>query len=361
VSEASIPWISVQTCEDRARGEPCFPLEPERGESPLLFDLHDPFGVRKAIVPLFWMKPDGDLKGLGTALSTDPWGGFLTADHVIADKRALGRAVPDGPEGRDRKVDFPADEGFVALLGFGVAFGSCRLPQEVIAPVVRAWSPALEGDDPLAALQGRDDHRPIDLAVLTIRRPAAGLVHCLPLSGRPRGPRPGDMVVAIGFPTIDTFSGDQEAARTTIEEGMQVAYGRVRDIFPHGRDRSNPTPVFEVEANWPSGLSGAPVLDARGEVVGIVSRSYLSDDRDGIGTGWATWLEGLLDFHRWVPALDPDNADRRLGWAALRQLPWNLAAAEPTHAEADAAASAAGPGHEVLRGAWRLGTDDFMS
>lgn len=360
MSDTDIPWISVQTCEDRARGERCIPLEPESHEDPLLFDLHDPFGVRKAIVPLFWMKAGGDLKGLATAFSTDPWGGFLTADHVIADKRGLGRAVRDGPEGMDRKVVFPSDEGFVALLGFGVAFGTCTLPREVIAPVVRAWSPALDSGDPLAALQGRDDHRPIDIAVLTTPRPAAGLVNCLPLRGRPRGPRPGDVVVAIGYPQINTFTGDEDSARTTIEEGMQVAYGRVRQILPQGRDRSNPTPVFEVEANWPCGMSGAPVLDARGEVVGIVSRSYLPKEKDGVGTGWATWLEGLPDFQRWVPSLDPDSADRRQGWAVLRDRPWHLAAVEPTEGEAATAAAAAGPGYKVRRGIWRLGSDDFM-
>jgi serine protease Do len=67
MSGAASRWISVQTCEDRARAEACLPLEPEEGEHPLLFDLHDPFGVRKAIVPLFWMKSDGDLVGLATA------------------------------------------------------------------------------------------------------------------------------------------------------------------------------------------------------------------------------------------------------------------------------------------------------
>lgn len=324
----------------------------------MLFDLHDPFGVRKAIVPLFWMKADGDLKGVATAFSTDPWGGLLTADHVIAEERARGRAVREGPDGLDQKFEFPSDEGFVALLGYGVIFGTCALPREVLVPVVRAWSPALYSDDPLSVLQGRTKHRPIDLAVLTTRRPAPGLVNCLPVRGMPRGPRPGDVVVAIGFPTINTFSGDPEAARSTIEEGMQVV-GRVTQIFPNGRDGSSPTPVFEVEANWPSGMSGAPVLDTRGEVVGLVSRSYLPEDSNGVGTGWATWLEGLPDFHRWLPSLDPDNADRRQGWAAMRPAPWNLASVEPTQEEAAAAAAAAGPDHEIRRGTWRLGTDDF--
>jgi serine protease Do len=227
-------------------------------------------------------------------------------------------------------------------------------------PVIRIWSPALDDADPLAALQGRPAYRPIDLAVLTTRRPGADLVNCLPFRGSPKGPRPGDLVVAIGYPKIDTFSGNEESARTTIDEGMAVAYGRVTKILPHGRDRSNPTPVFEVEANWPSGMSGAPVLDARGEVIGIVSRSYVPEDGDGTGIGWATWLEGLPDFRRWAPSLDPDNADRRQGWAALRSDPWSLAGVAPSKQEAAKVAANAGQGYDVLCGIWRLGTDDFI-
>ena len=41
----------------------------------------------------------------------------------------------------------------------------------------------------------------------------------------------------------------------------------------------------------------------------------------------------------------------------MRPDPWNLASVEPTQQEA--AAAAAGPDHEIRRGTWRPGTDDF--
>lgn len=358
--EADMQWITVQTCEDRASGERAIPLAPAPNLDPLLFPLSDPFGVRKAIVPLFWAASDGDLAGLGTAFSIDPWGGFLTADHVIASERQRVHVARKGGHDEDHFYTFPPDEGFVALLGHGVVFGTCALPQEAAARIVRAWSPALIGDDPMAALQGRSSHAMIDLAVLTTVLPQRDQVHCLPLRGSPRGPRPGELVVAIGFPTINTFAGTLEAARTTIEEGMMVAYGHVTHIHPNGRDRANPTPVFEVEANWPPGMSGAPVLDARGEVVGIVSRSYVPEASDGVGTGWATWLEGLPDFDHWAPTLDPDNADRRMGWAAVQFEPWNLAGVETTEDAASDLAAGARGGYVVRNGSWRLGTDDFI-
>jgi serine protease Do len=67
---------------------------------------------------------------------------------------------------------------------------------------------------------------------------------------------------------------------------MKGAFGRITGYFPSGRGRRNPTPVYQVEANWESGMSGGPVLNQAGEVIGVVSHSLLSDDigvRNGLG------------------------------------------------------------------------------
>jgi serine protease Do len=350
--------ISVQTCEDRAAGEPACPFRPEGDQTPALFARQDPFGARKAVVPLFWMDADGDLQGMGTAFSLDPWGGFITADHVIAGIRAGARCSPNG-DGNFR-VKAPSDAGFVAVLGYGVVFGTVGLPQEAIAPIIGAWTPGIEGNDPLATLHGRHDFQPLDLAILRALPLQPGWIHCLPMRSRPPRPKVGDTVIALGFPQIDTFRGPQEDARTIIEEGMFAAYGRVTALLPDGRDRSTPTPVFEVEANWPSGMSGGPVLNSAGEVVGIVSRSLEPEPGADFGVGWATWLEALPFLAEAVPTLDDSNADRRRGWAVVQDFPWTLAGVYATEAEADERLSAAGGGFAKRFGLWRMGSDDFV-
>ncbi len=351
--------IPVQTCEDRAAGEPARPFWPGGNQTPALFARQDPFGARKAVVPLFWMDASGDLEGMGTAFALDPWGGFITADHVIAGPRAGARHSPVGDG--NLRVQGPPDAGFVAVLGYGAVFGAVGLPQEAIAPIVSAWSPGLEGSDPLARLQGRHDVQPLDLAILRALPRKPGWIHCLPMRSRQPRPRVGDTVIALGFPQIDTFRGPQEEARTIIEEGMFAAYGRVTVLLPQGRDRSTPTPVFEVEANWPSGMSGGPVLNSAGEVIGLVSRSLEPEPGVEFGVGWATWLEAMPLLATAAPTLDDSNADRRRGWAVVKDRPWTLAGVYPTEAEADVALPAAGAGFAKRFGVWRMGSDDFLS
>lgn len=351
--------ILVATCESVAAGGRSRPHEPHDGQSWALFPIHDPFGVRKAVFPLFWADAEGDLQGYGTAFAVDPWGCLLTADHVIADMRRGARHERQADGGM--LIHGPADAGFVAVLGYGVIFGTVGLPQEAIAPVMGAWSLGLEGDDPLATLQGRPDLRPIDVAILRARVAASDWVHCLPFRAPPPPPRIGETVIAFGFPQIDTFRGDQEAVRTTIEEGMCAAYGRVTKLLPQGRDRANPTPVFEVEANWPSGMSGGPVLNESGEIIGLVSRSLAPEGGASAGTGWATWLQALAPFPSWAPTLDDCNPTWRRGWALVRDHPWRIDAVFPTESAADAMLKRAPSGAEVRKGVWRLGTDDFIT
>ena len=76
------------------------------------------------------------------------------------------------------------------------------------------------------------------------------------------GPRPqcGDIVVALGFPDLQCQSLDEQGVRYLLSDGMSAAYGCVAATHPQGL-RGDPTPVIEVEPNWPSGMSGGPVLN----------------------------------------------------------------------------------------------------
>lgn len=108
-------------------------------------------------------------------------------------------------------------------------------------------------------------------------------------------PEIGDTVVAVGFPKLDVIKGGRREVAALLEEEMFASYGTVTALHPNGRDRANQTPVFEVEAHWPSGMSGGPVFNQEGHVVGIVSRSM--ERTEGFaGCGWATWLARLPEL-----------------------------------------------------------------
>jgi len=53
-----------------------------------------------------------------------------------------------------------------------------------------------------------------------------------------------------------------------------VASGLVTSVFPQGRGERMPSPCIEVEMDTKGGMSGGPVVNANGDLVGIVSSSF---------------------------------------------------------------------------------------
>lgn len=351
--------VPIQTCEARVAGERQHGLEPRSGEGIERFLVQDPFGLRRAILPMFAADEQGRLHGMGTAFAADPWGTFLTADHVV-DFMRIGR--PKTGKQFDQVYEFNGDQTLVAMLGVGMIFGTIGIPQEALARIIQTYTPGIEVEDPMAFTEGGVTRKPLDLAVLhSAERPPEKLIANLPIRLRQPGPRIGDVVVAVGYPQIDTFHGDAERAKTRVAEGMFAGYGVVKALYPQGRDRANPTPVFEVGANWPSGMSGGPVFNMAGEVIGLVSRGLEPSAGETLGTAWATWFEALPQMAGWVPTLDPLNPGHRRAWGVRRSAPWSLAGVAPSESEADAILAQAGPEFEKLQGAWAIGTDDFIS
>ncbi|WP_376775213.1 S1 family peptidase [Rhizobium laguerreae] len=212
---------------------------------------------------------------------------------------------------------------------------------------------------------GRPTTRPYDISFLsTASTPPENMLQNLPIRRHPSSPRVGDLVVAVGYPQIELARGPAPTLPTSITEGMFAAYGVVSQLHPEGRDRSNRTPVFEVEANWPSGMSGGPVFNAAGEVIGLVSRSIAPADGDALGTAWATWLAASIPPMEpvsitWPESVDPGDLYFRRAWAAVRLEPWGLEGFPTTEQEASALASNLGNGFRARLVSQRLGTETF--
>lgn len=79
-------------------------------------------------------------------------------------------------------------------------------------------------------------------------------------------PLPGTRLWAVGFRCGDV---EDKKLLTPI-----VSSGLVTDCFPHGRGERMPSPCVEVNMETLGGMSGGPVFNEDGRLIGIVSSSF---------------------------------------------------------------------------------------
>lgn len=82
---------------------------------------------------------------------------------------------------------------------------------------------------------------------------------CLPL--------PGSRLWAVGF-RHGAFDGDTALVSPLVTSGL------VTNVFPHGRGERMPSPCIEIGMESLGGMSGGPVFNVDGRIVGIVSSSF---------------------------------------------------------------------------------------
>jgi serine protease Do len=257
------------------------------------FKISDPFGLRQTIQPIVSIPNDGSgIYGLGACFQVSPWG-WLTAQHVLVDKQGNR---------------FPEDE--TRLVGFspGAIFGGVTLRvRDYFGMIVQVCDFGPEHSDSLLSDPKSPDIL-IDCAALRVKvddLKVKRLVSPLPLSTT--SPSIGDKVLAIGFPILGVnFCG--KSARHLFEEQMVGAAGVVTKLYPQGRSLTRPWPTFEIEGNWKSGMSGGPVINKEGAVVGVVSSSF-PPMKEGPGIGYAVDI-ALVDLSPIAPEIDRSNP----GW-----------------------------------------------
>ncbi|NKE67127.1 trypsin-like peptidase domain-containing protein [Ramlibacter sp. RBP-2] len=109
-----------------------------------------------------------------------------------------------------------------------------------------------------------------------------------------RMPSVGEEFVICGFRAAEeAFPTPAAWATIQIEGEVRLSRGLISETYPLGRDRAMlPWPVVEVTCPTVGGMSGGPVFDARGRLVGLLCSSM--DTEDGSGVSYVSLLWPVL-------------------------------------------------------------------
>ena len=266
------------------------------------FLIQDPFGLREVIQPVVSLSQvENSITGLGTCFQVSPWL-WLTAHHVV--QHSVASAFPEGEVGA---------VGFSMGLVYGTAgFISTDIFGEIVQCVTYKTTDATSND----YLPGpKPPEIVIDAAALRVNVENLKKAHLrspLPISRV--GPKIGDEVLAIGYPILGSkFEAD--SARSIFEERMFGASGVVTKVHTNGTSASKPWPTFEIEGDWEAGMSGGPVINTLGQVVGAVSSSFAPDE-SGPGIGFAVNLP-MIPLGLIAPELDLLNPGFSIGFGVF--------------------------------------------
>lgn len=119
-----------------------------------------------------------------------------------------------------------------------------------------------------------------------------------------RLPRVGDRVQIVGFRANDASRSIDPEHGYGADLGLLVSAGVVRERYPQGRDRAMlPWPVLEVSCPSWGGMSGGPVFDAYGHLIGLLCSSFSVDDGDGVSYVSLLWPALTVKFEGGWPEL----------------------------------------------------------
>jgi hypothetical protein len=226
-----------------------------------VFLVQDPH-LRASIMPLFAidkrdlaMRP----KGHGTLFRINPWGACATAFHVIEDLLE--------PKGGQAVLKEHAR--LIALELEGIGYGAPPIRPEQWRNFEELFVVA-----GLKSTVGQPDElrNVTELASLEVQRSpsATGAAKFLGMDLRQWKPSVGAQVTALGFADLDV--GNEGADQDhPISQYLYGSRATITDIEPFDPERGRPWPFFRVDKDWPGGMSGGPVINDAGHVIGMVS------------------------------------------------------------------------------------------
>jgi serine protease Do len=288
-----------------------FPIQPEAGKDERNFPVHDPFDLRTKILPLFYYDKSTELlSGLGASFKIDPFGEFLTAQHVLEDYFLPSNTLSDR---------------LVGLLSPGLRYGTTNITPDHFVRIKQTQTFRERIDDPMAALRGQSQTRnSFDCLKFAFEAGNTRLDEnkdFLPVRIKNRELRLGERVMAIGYPELTCLRNVSLNTVATLRESMRGAIGKVSALFPEGR-MNRKWPTFQVDVPWPKGMSGGPVFNEDGEVVGLVSSSDEPETENA--RSYAFWFEHVSYLAQWLPSLDPVNPGWIKGWAVIQENPLRI-------------------------------------
>jgi serine protease Do len=321
-----------------------FPIEPDArtDETESDFLIQDPFGLRRAITPVFVRDlHDGMFEGCGTSFYVTPFGHQLSAMHITTDFfNDRGISIRSGPT----KTLIQPDDGWIGILHDpGLVFGSCPAGDVLYAtdfvlfPVDQHKHPnaITFTDDRLKYVEPE-----LDLASWNIAGLGERKTTFLPIRvGGPPSVKVGDRLMAVGYPNIKSWHRPG-AQIVTYQEEMRAAVGTVIEVSHEWDHDRKIWPTIVVEGRWRAGMSGGPVFNEDGEVVGIVSRG-IDQQEDGPAWSRALWLEALPYRSDIYGSVDPRNPGWICGWGVCNS-PTSLVGFFETKEAAEAFASKQG-------------------
>lgn len=125
-----------------------------------------------------------------------------------------------------------------------------------------------------------------------------------------RTPKLGERLLICGFVASTAAFAANPGEQVVVKGAVKFAKGPVQQTHPLGRDRAMiPWPAVEVDCFAPGGVSGGPVFDSAGTLIGLMCSSL--EDENGGGVSWVSLIWPALSVPTesvWPPGMLPATA-----------------------------------------------------